>query len=417
MNITSKDRLLRSLNHQESDRISIDFGSTSVTGIHCRIVEELRRYYGLEKRPVRIIEPFQMLGEVDEELQKIMSVDTAGVFGRLDMFSIDETQLHEQITPWGQHVLMAKEIDLTPDKDGNVYIYPEGDRSIAPSAVMPANCFFINAIERGTEVDDESLAAADNLEEFGHISEADLDYYAQAVDQAATTGKAVVASFGGTALGDIAFVPGMGLKQPKGIRSVAEWYMSTIMRPDYIQEIFERQIDLAIENYRLLWERLGDKVDVVFTCGTDFGTQNSQFCSNETFSELWLPYYKRMNDWIHQHTSWKVFKHCCGSIVPIIPLMIEAGFDILNPVQINAKDMDPQRLKNEFGRYLTFWGGGIDTQRILPSASPAEVKEHVLRQCEIFGRDGGFVFNSVHNIQANVPVANVVAMIEALNTL
>ncbi|MDR2843756.1 MAG: methyltransferase, partial [Candidatus Symbiothrix sp.] len=371
MNITSKDRLLRSLNHQESDRISIDFGSTSVTGIHCRIVEELRRYYGLEKRPVRIIEPFQMLGEVDEELQKIMSVDTAGVFGRLDMFSIDETQLHEQITPWGQHVLTAKEIDLTPDKDGNVYIYPEGDRSIAPSAVMPANCFFINAIERGTEVNDECLAAADNLEEFGHISEADLDYYAQAVDQAAATGKAVVAAFGGTALGDIAFVPGMGLKQPKGIRSVAEWYMSTIMRPDYIQEIFERQIDLAIENYRLLWERLGDKVDVVFTCGTDFGTQNSQFCSNETFSELWLPYYKRMNDWIHQHTSWKVFKHCCGSIVPIIPLMIEAGFDILNPVQINAKDMDPQRLKNEFGRYLTFWGGGIDTQRILPSASPA----------------------------------------------
>jgi uroporphyrinogen-III decarboxylase len=260
------------------------------------------------------------------------------------------------------------------------------------------------------------LSVEDNLEEFGRITEEDLRYYAQAVDKAAGTGKAVVASFGGTALGDIAFVPGMGLKNPKGVRSVAEWYMSTMMRPDYIQEIFERQTDLAIENYRLLWERLGDKVDVVFTCGTDFGTQNSQFCSNETFSELWLPYYKRMNDWIHQHTSWKVFKHCCGSIIPIIPLLIESGFDILNPVQINAKDMDPQRLKNEFGRDLTFWGGGIDTQQILPAASPAEVKEHVLRQCEILGRDGGFVFNSVHNIQANVPVANVVAMIEALNT-
>jgi uroporphyrinogen-III decarboxylase len=124
-----------------------------------------------------------------------------------------------------------------------------------------------------------------------------------------------------------------------------------------------------------------------------------------------------MNDWIHQNTSWKIFKHCCGSIIPIIPLFIEAGFDILNPVQINAKDMDSQRLKSEFGDYLTFWGGGIDTQKILPTATPAEVREHVLGQCEIFGKNGGFVFNTIHNIQANVPLENVVAMIETLREI
>jgi uroporphyrinogen-III decarboxylase len=414
---SSRERIVNALNHKESSRVPIDFGATSVTGIHCKIVGELRRHYGLEERPVRIIEPFQMLGEVDEELQKIMGVDTAGVFGPTNMFAIDETQLHEQITPWGQPVLVAKDIDFTPHEDGHVYIYPGGDRSILPSAVMPNGCFFVNAIERAGSVDDSTLDVKDNLEEFGPISEKDLNYYEQAIDKAAATGKAVVAAFGGTALGDIAFVPGMGLKNPKGVRSVAEWYMSTMMRPDYVQEIFDRQTDIAIENYRLLWERLGDKVDVVFTCGTDFGTQNSQFCSAETYGEMWLPYYKRMNDWIHQNTPWKVFKHCCGSIIPLIPSLIDSGFDILNPVQINAKDMDPQRLKNEFGRDLTFWGGGVDTQKILPSASPEEVKAHVLRQCEILGRDGGFVFNSIHNIQANVPVANVVAMIEALNTL
>jgi hypothetical protein len=414
---TSKETVRQSLNHRHGERIPVDFGATSVTGIHCRIVAALRRHYALEEKPVRIIEPFQMLGEVDEELREIMGIDVVGVWGRQNMFAIDETRLHEQITPWGQPVLIAEGIDLTPDKNGNVYIYAGGDRRFPPSAVMPDGCFFVNAIEREGTVDDASLSASDNLEEFGIMTEDDLSHFDREADRAAATGAAVVAAFGGTALGDIAFVPGMGLKQPKGIRSVSEWYMSTILRPDYIHRIFEKQTDIAIQNYQLLRDRIGNRVDVVFTCGTDFGTQTSQFCSPETFRELWLPHYKRMNDWIHRNTSWKIFKHCCGSIIPLIPLLIEAGFDILNPVQINAKDMDTQRLKDEFGDAVTFWGGGIDTQKILPAGTPEQVREHVWKQCEILGRNGGFVFNAVHNIQANVPVENVAAMIEALNAL
>lgn len=414
---TSKERVLQALNHKESDRVPIDFGSTSVTGIHCKVVEALRRHYGLEEKPVRIIEPFQMLGEIEEDLQAIIGTDVVGIFGRENMFSIDETDLHEQITPWGQHVMIAKDIDLSTDKNGDVYIYAKGDRSYPPSAIMPDRCFFINALERTTTIDDENLSVEDNLEEFSSVTEDDLAHYEREVNKAVKTRKAVMASFGGTALGDIAFVPAMGLKDPKGIRSVSEWYMSTVLRPDYIHQIFEKQTDIAIENYKALWNRLGDKVDVVFTCGTDFGTQDSQFCSNDTFRELWLPHYKRMNDWIHQNTSWKIFKHCCGSIIPLIPLLIECGFDILNPVQINAKNMDSQKLKDEFGDDIIFWGGGIDTQKILPIATPEEVKEHVWRQCEIFGKKGGFVFNAVHNVQANAPIENVVAMIEALNAL
>jgi hypothetical protein len=415
---TSGELVRQSLNHKGNGIIPVDFGATSVTGNHCRVVDALRRYYGLEAKPVRVIEPFQMLGEVDEELQEIIGIDVVGVWGREDMFGIDATQLHEQVTPWGQSVWVAKAIDFTPDRQGNVYIYPCGDRRYAPCAVMPEGCFFINAIERGAPiVDDATLSVADNLEEFGYLKEEDLAHFEREATKAAATGKAVVAAFGGTALGDIAFVPGMNLKQPKGVRAVDEWYMSTVLRPDYIHQLFEKQTDIAIENYKHLWNRIGEKVDVVFTCGTDFGTQNSQFCSAETFRELWLPYYRRMNEWIHQNTSWKIFKHCCGSIIPLIPLLIEAGFDILNPVQINARDMDSQRLKDEFGDALTFWGGGIDTQKVLPTATPEQVREHVLRQCEIFGRDGGFVFNAVHNIQANAPVENLISMIESLNSL
>ena len=216
--MTSKQRVQNALNHSTPDRIPVDFGATSVTGIHCKVVEALRQHYGLDPHPVRVIEPFQMLGEIEEDLQEIMGIDCAPVFGRKDMFDIDETQLHEQVTPWGQKVMIASGIDLTTDKEGDVYIYAGGDRSYPPSAIMPSGCYFINATERQEYVDDEAITPEDNLEEFGPVSEEDLQYYKKTVEQAAATGKAVVASFGGTALGDIAFVPGMGLKNPKGIR-------------------------------------------------------------------------------------------------------------------------------------------------------------------------------------------------------
>jgi len=346
-----------------------------------------------------------------------MCVDCVPVFGSRNMFNIDETQLHEQVTPWGQKVLIAKDIDLTTDTNGEVFIYAQGDRSYPPSAKMPQGAYFVDAIERQEVVDDSLIKPEDNLEEVGAITDEDLTFFTNAVNRAAATGKAVVASFGSAALGDIAYIPGIGLKDPKGIRRIAEWYMSTVIRRDYVYEMFEKQIDIAIANYSKLWNAVGDKVDVVFTCGTDFGTQESQFCDADTFHDLWLPHYKKLNDWIHGNTTWKVFKHSCGSMQPLLPSLIEAGFDIFNPVQINAKDMNPKTLKETFGAQLTFWGGGIDTQRILPDATPEEVRKHVTYQVETLGNNGGFVFNSVHNIQANAPIENVVAMVDTLREL
>ena len=410
----SRDKVRSALNHRNTGSVPVDFGATAVTGIHCRIVEALRNYYGLEPRPVKIVDAFQMLGEVDAELAEKIGVDCIGIGGPKDIFDLDVTRMREQTTPWGQLVLVPEAMDLTPDAQGDVYVYAGGDKSYPPSAVMPKGCYFINAIERQHPIDEEQLNPEDNVEEFGLLTEGDLAYYRSETNKAYQTGRAVVASFGGTALGDVAFVPGMGLKQPKGIRSVVEWYMSTAMRQDYLHQVFEKEIDIAIANYEKLWAALGDKIEVVLTCGTDFGSQESQFCSIDTFRELWLPHYRRMNDWIHQHTTWKIFKHSCGAIIPILPGLIEAGFDIITPVQINAKDMDSRRLKEEFGSRLTFWGGGVDTQKILPFGTPDEIRRHVKEQCEILGRDGGFVFNAVHNIQANVPVENVVAMFDAL---
>lgn len=415
--MNSKERLQRTLNHQSSDKIPVDFGATSVTGIHCNIVEGLRNHFGLEKRPVTIIEPFQMLGKIDPDLAEILDIDCQGLFSTKNMFNIDNDELHEQVTPWGQQVLIAKNISLIPDAQGDVYAYPEGDTSVEASAVMPDKCYFFNAIEKQTEVNDDEIKPEDNLEEYGPISDDEIESYAQKIDALNPETTGIVASFGGTALGDVAFIPGMGLKHPKGIRSVVEWYMSTVMRQEYIHTFFEKQIDIAIENYKKLWKRIGNKVDVVFTCGTDFGSQESQFCSVDTFRELWLPHYKRMNNWIHENTTWKTMKHSCGAIVPLLPVLIEAGFDVINPVQINARDMDSRVLKERFGKNVTFWGGGSDTQKILPFGTPEEVKKHVQEQCSVLGQDGGFVFNTVHNVQANVPIENFLAMLDGLKEI
>lgn len=414
---TSKENFIKTINHQQPDRVVVDFGTTGVTGIHVLIVEKLRDYYGLEKRPVKVIEPYQMLGEIDSELVKAMELDVIGLFGAKNMFGVPNENWKVHKTLWGQEVMFPGTFNYTFNSNGDILMYPEGDTSVPPCAMMPKTGYFFDALDRQQPVDDSKLNVEDNLEEFGHVTQQDLDYWKKKVDSLDDNSKGVIASLGGTALGDIALVPAINLKHPKGIRGIEEWYISTLIREDYVREVYDRQTDIAIENLKLLHRVIGCKIDVVFTCGTDFGTQNSTFCSPETFDSLWLPYYRKVNDWIHQNTNWKTFKHSCGAVEPLMKHFIEAGFDIINPVQINASGMDPRKLKKEYGDKLVFWGGGVDTQGAFAFGTPAQVKDQVKLQCEIFNNNGGFVFNTVHNIQANVPFQNVVAMLEALKEL
>ncbi|MCF8364059.1 MAG: hypothetical protein K9G70_15715 [Prolixibacteraceae bacterium] len=413
--MNSREQFLKTVNHQQPDRVVIDLGSTAVTGIHVNAISRLRRHFGLQRKPIRVIEPFQMLGEVGWELIDSVGIDVIGVWGKNNMFGFhNHGPYKESKSPWWQRVMVPMSFNVTYDEKGDVLMYPEGDTSIPPSARMPKTGHFFDAIIRQEPIDDEKLNVEDNLEEFGLVTEEELEHWRVEVDKAYFSGKAVMAAFGGTALGDIALVPGMQLRHPKGIRDVAEWYMSTISRPEHIKKIFDKQSEIAIENLRRIFSVVGNKVNAVFMCGTDFGTQDSTFCSGEQFEEIWLPYYKKMNDWIHQHTQWKTFKHSCGAVEPFLELFVRAGFDIINPVQINAAGMDPKKLKEKYGRDLVFWGGGVDTQKVLPFGTPEEVRGQVLRNCEIFNKNGGFVFNTVHNIQANVPVENLVTMLEAI---
>ncbi len=414
---SSRQNFTATINHKQPDRVVVDFGSTPVTGIHAIIVEKLRNFYGLEKKPVRITEPYQMLGELEPDLIVAMDIDVIGLSGEKNMFGIENKNWKMHRTFWGQEVLFPGEFNYTYNSKGDILIHPEGDTSVPPSAMMPKTGYFFDAIERQEPVDGSTLKIEDNLEEFTRVTDNDLVWWKEQILTVEGSGKGVVANLGGTALGDIALVPAVGLKNPKGIRGVAEWYISTLIREEFIKELYDRQTDIALENLKDIFAVIGNRIDVVYICGTDFGTQNSTFCSPETYERVWLPYYRKVNDWIHENTNWKTFKHSCGAIEPLMNLFIESGFDIINPVQINASGMDPKELKKKYGDKIIFWGGGVDTQGVFAFGTPQQVKDQVKRQCSILNENGGFVFNTIHNIQANVPFENVVAMLEALREL
>ena len=190
--------------------------------------------------------------------------------------------------------------------------------------------------------------------------------------------------------------------------------MSTKSRRDYVWTVFERQCELGIQNLRKIAGAVGERITAVFISGTDFGTQAGRFISPKSYRDLYKPFHKAVNDWVHSHTPWKTFIHSCGSVSAFIPDFIEAGFDILNPVQTTAADMEAEMLKERFGEQLTFWGGGVDTQNTLPFGTPEQVRAEVRERIEIFGKDGGFVFNPVHNVQARTPVENLMALYETV---
>lgn len=415
--MNARERIASTCAHQTPDRLPVDFGGGFQTGIHVNMVYQLRQRLGLDTpgTPVKVVEVYQMLGEVADDLRDALGIDTVSLAGTGSMFGYPAKSFKEWTFHDGTPVLVPEDFNTDYEANGDLLQYPEGDRSLPPSGLMPEGGQFFDAIPRPSGFDEDALDPNDNLEEFGPVPGDELAHYArEAVRLYDESERALFCTFGGLTFGDIALVPATFLKDPKGIRDIEEWYVSTVMRPDYIKAVFERQAEIALENLARLHEAVGDRISVIQTNGTDFGTQNGPFCSPEAYRDLYLPYQKKVNGWIHEHTSWKTFMHSCGGIEPLLPCVIEAEFDILNPVQCSATGMDPNKLKQEFGRDLVFWGGGVDTQHTLPFGSPAEVRDEVRSRIDILGDGGGFVFCTIHNLVSGCPIDNVMAMFEVL---
>ena len=415
--MTSRERILATCNHKQPDRLAVDFGGGFQTGIHVSIVYKLRQALGLDSpgTPVKVVEPYQMLGEVSSDLRDALGIDTTPLVGAGTLFGFPAKEFKEVKAHDGTPMLVPVDFNTEPEPNGDIYQYPCGDRSVPPSAHMPAGGYFFDSIIRQDAFDEDNLNPQDNLEEFGPIEEDEIAHYARRAETLySQTDRAIFCTFGGLTFGDVALVPAPFLKNPKGIRDIEEWYVSTAIRQDYVKAIFERQAEIAIENLSRLHQAVGDKIAVIQTNGTDFGTQNGPFLSVENYRELFMPFQKKVNGWIHEHTTWKTFMHSCGGVYPLLDSIVEAEFDILNPVQCSAGGMDPRQLKNNYGDKLVFWGGGVDTQRVLPFGTPDEVREQVKERIDIFGQDGGFVFCSIHNIQACTPIENLLALFDVI---
>lgn len=413
--MTSRERIIKTINHQQPDRIPIDIGATGQTGISASVVYKLRKALKMDDRPIKIVEIFQQLGEVDEELRSYINSDVVGINGLYDMFGNKIEGEKRYLMSDGTPCLVSKNFNYTI-QNNEYYTYPKGDITLAPCAKIPEGGFFYDGIVRNSDFDEDNLTPEEDFKEaFSVMDDESAKYYEKQANQLyKETDYALIGNLGGGGLGDVAMLPGLNERSPKGIRKIDDWLVAHILYPDYIKSVFGMQTEAMLKNLEIYKEAVGDKIQIVWISGTDFGTQEGEFFSPDVFRDIYKPFYKKINDWVHKNTNWKTFFHTCGSIYNILPDIIEMGVDIVNPVQVSALNMDAQRLKDKFGKDIVFWGGGVDTQKTLPYGTPEEVYEQVQKRLDIFGKGGGYVFGSIHNIVAKTPIENIIAMINAV---
>ncbi len=419
--MNSRERVQAALNHEASDRTPIDLGATGQTGMSASTLYKLRQALGLPAHPVRIAEPFQMLGEVEGDLLRLVGADVVGLPNRGNMLGYKNENWKmwtmQDLTP----VEMGGGFEYDVDENQNTWVYPQGDRSAPYSALMPKGGTFFDNTDHAPVIDlddldeDDLRPREDFKDDFYVATEEDAEFWAKESKRLfEETEYAIIGLLGGGGLGDVAMLPGPSLKYPKGIRRVEDWLMAHMLFPDYVDEVFSLQTEVMLKNLELYRQAVGERIQAIWVSGTDFGTQHTTFTSPEIFRRLYKPHYKKINDWIHLNTGWKSYFHSCGAIYPIMRDFVEMGVDVLNPLQLSATGMDAVQIKREFGRDLVFWGGGVDTQRVLPFGTPEEVREQVAERIKILGEGGGYVFNPIHNVVAGVPCENLIAMYEAV---
>jgi len=394
--MTSRERILAAIRHQPVDRVPIDLGGTRQSGIAAIACHRLREHLGWRDRaPVRVFDLYQMLAEIGQDLAERLGADCVGLYRPDVAFGIRNEHWKPYTLFDGTPVQVPGGFDPEPQSNGDLLLRQHG----RPVALMPHDGFYFDRLERypGATHPDLDSWAPPRLppEVFEH-------YHRQSHALFDGTDKAIIAPLG----------PPYELFYGLGTGGFENWMITLASEPDYVRALHSKLVDAWLDHLRWFHDAVGDRVQVLQICD-DFGTQHAPFLSVKMFRELILPAYRVGLDWIHTHTSWKVLLHSDGALFPLLPSLIEMCVDILNPVQTSAAGMDPVRLKTEFGGRLVFWGGSCDPQSTLGLGTPADVAREVIEHLEIFTPGSGYVFAPVHNIQANVPPANIVALFDA----
>jgi uroporphyrinogen decarboxylase len=408
--MNSRERIIAAINHKETDRLPVDLGATPSSGISAIAYNNLIKHLKINNTKNRVYDVVQQVTQPETEVIERFNVDVLDI-GR--MFNTNEKDWYDINLSDGSKASYPVWFKPVLQSDGSYKAFSKENELLAR---MPKGAtFFDQALfpyEDGYPDNYSNLSEAMNKvlwqvyahSPWDHASEENFwnKLRQNALYLRKNTDKALM------------IVCGCNLFEwGTFLRKIDNFLMDLLLCPDEVERLLDALMEKHLATLKKVCEAVGDVVDII-RFGDDLGTDMGLFMSPEIYRTIFKPRHKLLCDYVKKNSSMHTFLHTCGSIYELIPDLIEAGYDIINPVQTNARNMEPEKLKREFGKDITFWGGGCDTRNILNYATPQQVKEHVKRNIEILGPGGGFVFNTVHNIMPDVPPENIVAMFEAV---
>lgn len=409
--MAARERVLASVRHQEPDRVPVDLGGTPSSGISAIAYHNLKEHLGIGEGHTRVYDVVQQLAQPEEMILDRYGIDVVDI-GRA--FSTRDEDWYDISLPQGVPVQFPTWFHPVQQPDGSWDAFaPDGTRI----ATMPQGATFFDQtyfpyLDGYPDNYDDLPQEMPKIHWAGLVhspwdSASEPDFWQQLRERAltlrASTDQALI------------IVAGCNLFEwGTFLRRLDNFLMDLVLQPAEVERLLDALMEQHLATLELVCQAVGDVADIL-RFGDDLGMSTGPFMSPDIYRKLFKPRHTILCNYVKTHSQMHTFLHCCGSIYKLLADLIEAGYDIINPVQTNTRDMEPERLKREFGQDITFWGGGCDTQQMLNRASPQRVKEHVKERLDIFVPGGGFVFNTVHNILPDVPPQNIVAMYEAID--
>lgn len=409
--MNSRERVLAAIAHKQPDQVPVDLGSTPSSGISAIAYSNLLKAIGRTDLPVQIYDVVQQLAQPDMSIIDRFGVDVLDI-GRA--FNTEEKDWHETILANGDKAFYPIHFNPVKQADGSYHCYDEDGKRLL--ALMPQGATFfdqsyfpyINGFPENYDTLDEEMGrvlwSRYVHSPWDHTQDPDFwkTLREKTLQLRASTDKALM------------IVCGCNLFEwGTFLRRMDNFLMDLLCEPDLVARMLDQLLERHLATLAKVCDSVGDIVDII-RFGDDLGMTSGPFMDVDTYRSLFKPRHKQLCDYVKTHSQMHTFIHSCGSISSLMPDLIEAGIEIFNPVQTNARQMEPEFLKKEFGQDCTFWGGGVETVGTLNNGTPEQVREQVLERLEIMSAGGGFVFNTVHNILPDVPPQNILAMFDAV---
>ncbi|MDA1088323.1 MAG: methyltransferase [Verrucomicrobia bacterium] len=408
--MTHRERILAAIEHRQPDRVPIDLGATPSSGISAMAYGHLKQHLGIASGHTRIYDVVQQLAQPEDVILdhfNIAVLDVGRSFNERDKDWYDIQLADGQSAQYPAWFRPEKQPDGSwiargPDGDDLAHMPAEG--WFFDQTCFPYLGGYPSDYSKFPAAMSKILWAAFVHSPWDHAGEADFweQLRARALKLRESTDRALMIVCGCNLFEWGAF-----------LRRMDNFLMDLLTEPDDVNRLLDELMKIHMATLEKVCDAVGDVIDIL-RFGDDLGMDSGPFMRLDIYRKFFQPRHTQLCAYVHQHSQMKTFLHSCGSIYALLPGLIEAGFDVINPVQTVCRDMEPERLKQEFGNDICFWGGGCDTRQVINRGTPEEVRRHVLERCEIFAPGGGFVFNTVHNILPEVPPQNIVAMIEAV---